>query len=161
MRTNNQKNKPENKSASPRTGKRTRKRTSSQSLPALKKKVQMVFNEYIRLRDQGKPCIACGKKRELQAGHFFPVGRYDGLRFNEDNVHGECRACNYYDEAHLIYYSQNLLKKIGEERYEALKSAAAEYKKSGYKWSRAELLELLAKYKTKVNQLNQLNQLNQ
>ena len=123
------------------------------SLPKLKAKLQEVFNEYIRLRDEGKPCISCGQGKVLQAGHFYPVSGYDGLRFNEDNVNGECAGCNCFDESHLIRYYDNLRLKIGEERFEALKRQAEEYKRNGYKWSRSELLELIEKYREKVNNL--------
>ena len=120
------------------------------SLPKLKEKLQLVFNEFVRLRDLNRPCISCGSRGYLQAGHYFAVKGYDGLRFDEDNVNGECAACNYYNESHLIGYGDNLRVKIGEKRYNALKERAADYKKNGYKWSRIELMELIEKYSEKV-----------
>jgi len=112
------------------------------------KKLQIVFNAYIRERDKDKPCISCGKYVEKKdAGHFFAVGGYSGLRFDEDNVHGECPYCNRYDESHLIGYAENLKIKIGEQDYQALKDRAADYKKNGYKFGRVELREMIEKYK--------------
>lgn len=117
------------------------------TLPQLKKQLQTVFNAYIRKRDEGKPCISCGKIKTLQAGHYFSVKGYDGLRYDVDNVHGECSGCNCFDESHLIGYGENLIKRIGQEKYNRLKERAADYKKNGYKWMRYELEELINYYK--------------
>jgi hypothetical protein len=95
----------------------------------LKKQLQPIFNEYIRLRDEGKPCISCGSYNKLQAGHFWAVGGYDGLRFDEDNVH------------------------IGDNDFNALKQRAADYKRLGYKFSRTELEDLITHYKQIVKEL--------
>ncbi len=62
------------------------------TLGKLKQEAQKAFNKYIRLRDSGAgffTCISCGMTKstdEMDAGHFYPVQGYDGLRFNEDNV---------------------------------------------------------------------------
>jgi hypothetical protein len=122
------------------------------SLPKLKAELQLVFNNYIRLRDNDQPCISCGKvKPYLQAGHYFPVQGYDGLRFNELNVNGECPGCNNFDSSHLIHYGDNLRAKIGEYSYGTLKYLASEYKREGYKWSRSELQQLIDHYKWKIS----------
>ena len=125
----------------------------SKSLPKLKADCQKIFNEFIRLRDQGKPCISCGLIKPLQAGHYFPTQGYDGLRFNEDNVHGECSGCNCFDDSHLIHYGDNLKERLGINGFMDLKMKANIYKSSGYKWSRSELIELIEKYKAKVKEL--------
>lgn len=132
---------------------KTEKKKKSVSLPKLKNKLQDIFNEFIRLRDAGQPCISCGEIKILQAGHYFAVKGHDSLRFDEDNVHGECAGCNCFDESHLIGYGVHLRAKIGEERYNALCERAAEYKRNGYKWSRSELLEKIEYYQQKVKEL--------
>jgi len=130
------------------------KKSKAISLPKLKAKVQIVFNLFIRLRDKGKPCISCGTAWEdLQAGHFYSVRQYDGLRFNENNCHGECTYCNYFDDMHLLNYKQNLPERIGQDAFDELIESAHDYKQNGYKWSRTELLELLETYKQKVKEL--------
>lgn len=130
------------------------KKRKEKSLPKLKNELQMIFNRFIRLRDKGLPCISCGQyKFEMQAGHFYPVKGYDGLRYDEENVHGECAGCNGFDDAHLIGYADNLLGKIGGERLKALKERAAEYKRNGYKFSRSEISEKIEYYKRKVAEL--------
>ena len=120
--------------------------TSSQLI----NKLQPIFNKFIRLRDEGKPCISCGEYKQLQAGHYYPVQGYAGLRFDEDNVHGECAYCNCYDEGHLIGYSENIKERIGETDYKLLKQRAEDYKRDGYKFGRAELRELIELYKSKI-----------
>lgn len=122
----------------------------TKSLPKLKKELQKVFNAYIRQRDSNQPCISCGQFKPLQAGHFYSVKMYDGLRFDEDNCFGECVGCNCFNESHLIGYGDNLIGRIGQDRVNELKQRAADYKKNGYKWSRSELLELIEIYKKKL-----------
>jgi len=122
----------------------------TKTLPKLKADLQKIFNAYIRKRDEGKPCISCGLMKPLQAGHYYSVKGYDGLRFNEYNVHGECAGCNCFDDSHLIHYGVNLEERIGVRRYADLMLAASDYKHDGYKWSRSELLELIDIYKEKL-----------
>ena len=49
------------------------------------------FHKYIRNRDAGQPCISCDSFTTLQAGHFYSAGNNPSVRFNEDNVHGQCK----------------------------------------------------------------------
>ena len=60
----------------------------------LKDKLVKLFHKFIRERDKDKPCISCGQYTTLQAGHFYSGGHYSALRFDEDNVHGQCLRCN-------------------------------------------------------------------
>lgn len=124
----------------------------AKSLPKLKAEAQKVFNSYIRKRDEGKPCISCGEKRTLQAGHFYAVGGYDALRYNEDNVNGECAGCNCFSESHLILYGLNLEYRIGFERVQKLHELAKDYKMNGYKWSKPEVMEIIETYKQKLKE---------
>jgi hypothetical protein len=90
------------------------------STSKLKTKAQNVFNAFIRRRDEGEPCISCGKYRKLQAGHFYSAGKHNHMRFLEDNVWGQCLPCNYYLSGNLLKYRENLIRKIGLKRVEAL-----------------------------------------
>jgi hypothetical protein len=123
------------------------------TIPQLKKACQDVFNKYIRLRDKDKPCISCGQFKTLQAGHFYSVRMYDGLRFDEDNCHGECAGCNGFDDMHLIKYSENIQKRIGQQNWWELNDRAQRYKRNGHKWTRSEILELIELYKNKIKEL--------
>ena len=125
-----------------------KKKTTGQLI----KQLQPIFNKYIRLRDKDKPCISCGEYKTLQAGHFFAVSGYSGLRFDEDNVHGECSGCNCFDDSHLIHYGVNLEERIGISNHRCLHHKAQYYKRDGYKWRRSELLELIEIYKEKLKE---------
>ena len=104
------------------------------------------FHKFIRNRDENKPCISCGKYTTLQAGHFYSAGNHPSVRFNEDNVHGQCVKCNYYLSANLLPYRTNLIHKIGVERFNKITLNTQMAKKSGYKWSRLYLVEVILKY---------------
>lgn len=115
------------------------------SIADLKKKVQRVFNAWIRERDKDLPCISCQKwSDKFDAGHFINQGSSGALRYNEDNVHKQCSySCNHNLSGNKIEYRIALVKKIGEERVEWLE----DHRKDVKQWTREELEELLNKYK--------------
>lgn len=122
------------------------KKYSKYSTPALKLKAIKVFNAYIRERDKDQPCINCGKYKTLQAGHYYAAGKFNALRFNEDNVNGECLSCNYYNsQSHAQGYLPNLIKKIGKERVEQLEYIAQATR--SWKDNRFEFIAVIEKYK--------------
>jgi hypothetical protein len=60
--------------------------------------LQKVVNTYVRMRDKEKGCVSCGVTligKKFDAGHFLPT-TYQFLRFNEDNIHGQCVHCNQH-----------------------------------------------------------------
>ena len=88
------------------------------------KDTQVVFNKYIRLRDQDDGCISCGSKSAYayHAGHYRSIGSAGHLRFNELNCHRQCSACNTHLSGNLIRYRLGLIRKIGIHAVEALES---------------------------------------
>lgn len=72
------------------------------SPPKPKKKSQTeltqdVFNRMIRLLDEGKPCISCGRSQcgtYWDAGHYRSVGSCPELRFDPRNCHLQGSGCN-------------------------------------------------------------------
>ena len=131
------------------------------TVPQLLKIATRHFNEYIRLRDSEDglgACISCGRRLKVpsvnsQAGHFYPAGNVGPLRFNEDNVHLQCKSCNYFKSGDLLNYRRNLLEKIGEKRVDKLDMTAAIAKRSSYKWNRFHLIEIIETYKLKKKEL--------
>ena len=113
--------------------------------------LQKVFNQYIRLRDKGKPCISCGCSliNKYDAGHYFSVGAYPNIRFHEDNVHGQCVACNQHKHGNTTEYSLSLPMRIGIERYEKLLETRAD----PLKLSIEEIKEKIKYYKLKIKEL--------
>jgi 5-methylcytosine-specific restriction endonuclease McrA len=100
------------------------------SLAVLKGELQDIFNLFIRLRDtqysNGKAffvCISCGKPKDIDqmhAGHYHPVGGNESVRYDEDNVHGQCIACNHFKHGNEKGYRPRLIKKIGQQRFDML-----------------------------------------
>lgn len=84
--------------------------------------LQQAFNAYVRERDKHRPCISCDKPLvgKFDAGHFYSVGSYPNLRFNEDNCHGQCVECNQHKHGNLIEYSLRLPERIGTSQYHHL-----------------------------------------
>ena len=114
------------------------------------KLAQQVFNQYIRLRDQGKPCISCGlKPKKENAGHFYSAGTHTSVRFDERNVHLQCESCNSFLSGNLLRYRENLLMKLGIEEFERLSSDAMQIRK----YTREELKEVINTYKLKIKLL--------
>lgn len=80
------------------------------------KKLDVVFNAFVRLRDAGLPCISCGTSTgQMQAGHYRPKGGHGHLRWHEDNVHAQCSTCNNYRSGNLTAYRPGLISKVGQE----------------------------------------------
>lgn len=115
------------------------------------KAFQQIFNAYIRLRDKDLPCISCGAKinNSGHASHFFSVGSYPNLRFNEDNVWRSCIECNLHKHGNTAEYSIRLKKHIGEERFNKL----LELRKEPLKLSISEIQEQIKIYKEKIKTL--------
>ena len=113
--------------------------------------LQVVFNTYIRLRDKGKGCISCGISliSKFDAGHFYSVGAYSGVRFNENNVHGQCVHCNQHLHGNLLEYSKRLPQRIGTKAYKELELN----RHQSNKLSIPEITELIAKYKLLIKEM--------
>jgi hypothetical protein len=113
--------------------------------------LQKVFNTYIRQRDKLKPCISCGKNlgKTFHAGHFFSVGAYPNLRFNENNVHGQCVECNLHKHGNVKEYDLRLQNVISDKEYSEL----LEMRHKPLKLSVDEVKELIAIYKQKIKEL--------
>lgn len=86
------------------------------------RQAQHAFNEFIRYRDRDLPCISCGRHHDGQyhAGHFRTTGASPELRFDEDNCHKQCSACNNHLSGNLTAYRPALIAKIGQARFDAL-----------------------------------------
>ena len=116
------------------------------------KMLQVVFNTYIRLRDKDKTCISCDKplKGKYDAGHYFSVGGYPNVRFDELNVWGQCVHCNQHKHGAIHEYTQGLVKRIGETEFTLLRERAYQMP---LKLSIPEIKEKIKEYKEKIKQL--------
>jgi hypothetical protein len=82
-------------------------------------KLDRIFSKYIRLRDADENgycrCISCNKVfhwKDGDAGHYINR-KHMSVRWDEINVHAQCRACNRFDEGNSVGYTQGLIKKYG------------------------------------------------
>lgn len=136
-----------------------KEKTNRKGLTTLLESVKQVCHKYIRLRDNGKPCISCGTQwhDDFQAGHYFKAELYSNLRFNEHNINSQCVQCNIREEGNLNGYSLNLPNRIGQWKFDVLTSEAEHYKKMNFKWDRDELMRLRNYYKNKIKELQKGN----
>ncbi len=111
---------------------------------------QAEFNKSIRLRDDKEPCISCQRHHDGQyhAGHYLSVGAFPELRFEEDNCHKQCSACNNHLSGNIAAYRINLIKKIGLDRVEKLETT-----RPPKKYSLDEIVEIKNHFKFKAKEL--------
>ena len=126
---------------------KAKKKVELMTLQDYIKIAQQVFNKYIRERDKNLLCISCQKKPlKENAGHFYNANNHWSVRFDERNVHLQCEHCNTYLSGNLIYYRENLIKKIGLDEFEKLSVKAKETRK----YSKEELKEIIEVYRNKL-----------
>jgi len=129
---------------------KTRMKQDLKTLQDWLKEAQTIFNKYVRLRDQGLPCISCNlPPKKKNAGHYYSSGGHSNIRFDEDNVHLQCEACNTFLSGNLLNYQIGIQKKIGAQKLLELQERAHVTKK----WTIDELKEIIETYKTKVKEL--------
>ena len=112
---------------------------------------QKVFNTYIRTRDKDNNCISCNKKLvgKYDAGHFFSVGAYPNLRFNENNVFGQCVHCNRDKHGNVKEYDLRLQNILSKEDYNQLLNDRNKPALLGIE----DVKELIAIYRVKTKEL--------
>lgn len=131
------------------------RKAAIKSLRELLAETQVAFNAYIRARDEGKPCICCGKPFEpakhggsMDAGHYLSRGSSPQHRFNEDNVFGQRKNCNRPGGTTRDAFRAGVIARIGLARVEAL-----EADNHVPKWERQQLIDLKATYRRKLREL--------
>lgn len=103
-----------------------------------KTKIDKPFHEYIRRRDADNnsgycKCVSCNKPihfTESDAGHFIGRGALS-TRWDEENVHAQCRKCNRFQYGRQYEYSLKLGSELAEKLLikskQALKLVDCEY----------------------------------
>ena len=86
------------------------------------KEAQQAFNAWVRARDDGLPCISCGRQHQGQwhAGHYLSTGARPELRYTESNVHRQCAPCNTHLSGNAVLYRIGLINRIGSDAVEWL-----------------------------------------
>ena len=126
---------------------------SKKTVKSLRKKLALVFNKFIRLRDKDKKCISCGVRKVQQAGHYWSTSQcpHPSMRFNEKNVNGQCTYCNSFLEGNRQGYREGLLKKYGKKVLEDL-DIQRSFKKS--QWGTFEYQSMIKAYKEASKQFS-------
>jgi hypothetical protein len=103
-----------------------------------------LVHAYVRKRDEGKPCISCGCQwnSEFQAGHYYPAGSFETLRFNLDNIHSQCVKDNLYNNGAFENYTLNLPKRISIDSFNNLVKLAEVDKQFSKVWNLQNLKEI-------------------
>ena len=123
-----------------------REKLIKKTIPQLIGLAVKYFHAYVRERDKDEPCISCGKFTTLECGHFYSAGHYPALRFDENNSAGQCKHCNQFLSGNLLEYRRGLINRKGVKVVEDLEIKAAYFKRTGYKWDRMALIEIIEKY---------------
>lgn len=111
---------------------RQAKRESFKTKAQWDKEAQSAFNLYIRIRDEGKPCVSCGNPligksnyltgSAIDASHYRSRGAASHLKFNVFNVHSACTRCNRQLSGNAVEYRIRLIDRIGLDRVERIES---------------------------------------
>ena len=125
------------------------------SYKTLKNSLDRIFSIYIRNRDADENgicrCISCGKRdywKNMDAGHFINR-KHLSLRWDERNVHAQCRSCNRFDEGNVLGYTKAIIRKYGSAILDEL-----EVKKfTIYKPARFDLQVLIDHYREETKKL--------
>ena len=125
------------------------------TLAYLKNSVMTMCHNFIKLRDEGKPCVSCGEPwhKNHQAGHWKAAGTYSALKFDERNIHNQCEGCNLHKQGNVQKYGDRIHLRIGEAGKAAVEKAAASYKQNAFKWDALELRKTRDYYRKKLNEL--------
>lgn len=114
-----------------------------------------VFSQYIRLRDSVDGyiiCCSCGKYvpwKEADAGHWINR-KWMSVRWDERNVHAQCRACNRFDEGALPEYTMFMMKKYGQSTLAILLAM----KRQTQKWTDFDIDILIKEYRQKIKDMS-------
>ena len=116
------------------------------------RKLDTVYSKYIRFKKEYARCISCGKidaPERMDAGHY--VSReVMNLRYDDRNVHPQCRKCNRFKEGMKDEYALALIKLYGPDILETLNKEKYIIKK----YYEAELKELIKYYAKEIKKRN-------
>ena len=128
------------------------KNSKKPSRSKLVKKMDVIFSQYIRLKNSKNgicTCVTCGKKGHwktggIQAGHFMSRKHYS-TRWDEDNVKPQCVGCNMFRSGEQYKYSLYLGKQLSEKLHEKSNKIV--------KFTNIELEEMFEHYSNEVKKL--------
>ena len=84
--------------------------------------------------------------KECDAGHFASRGRL-WTRYNEKNIHAQCRYCNRFCGGQQYKYGREIDTRYGRGTADVLMGT-----RTGYKISKSEYMEMIDEYKGKAKE---------
>lgn len=86
-----------------------------------------IVHAFVRERDAGKPCISCGApwNKDFQAGHYYPAGSFETLKYDLYNINGQCVQCNLFKEGNFENYTLRLPERIGQKAFDEIVKLAS------------------------------------
>ncbi len=117
------------------------------------KKLDIIFSKFIRARDSKDGwfvCCSCGQTKpyeQADAGHFINR-RWMAIRWDERNVHAQCRSCNRFDEGNGSGYTRFMMRTHGDSVIDILEAS-----KVSHQWKDFELDILIKEYQQKYKDL--------
>ncbi len=117
--------------------------------------VRNICHEYIRKRDQGKPCISCDAlwNPDFQAGHFYKAELYSTIKHHEFNINGQCKICNLRKDGNESGYRTGFLRRYGIDALMLLDDLADTGRQTTHKWNREDLEATRKYYQEKLKSL--------
>ena len=126
------------------------------TISKLKKKLDVLFSQYIRRRNADHlgrvKCFTCGVEKhwkEQQAGHFQSRSHHS-TRWDEVNVQVQCLKCNMFRQGEQYKFGLYLDDRFGDGTAEELENRA----KTIVKLNRVDYEEAIERYKQKINELD-------
>lgn len=104
--------------------KRSRPRRASQKdVPRLKRKLWSLLSVAVKQK-YGNRCYSCGRGNlsgsGWHAGHLFPAGSHNSIRFCEGNLRPQCYNCNINLGGNGAAYAARYISENGSGAFEAL-----------------------------------------
>jgi len=126
-------------------------KTKEVTVNDLEKKLDRVVSEYVRRKEKGI-CYTCGNVKPSwkyqEAGHY--KGRISmGTRFDERNIHCQCRICNQWMGGNKEVYKVKLVEQYGPGIIEELDRKSSQIKV----FDIGELQDLIKEYKMKIKKV--------
>lgn len=126
------------------------------------KTIDTYFSKYIRLLHSKNgycTCCTCGKTKkwnDIDSGHFISR-KYYLTRWDEYNVHPQCRGCNrdfsIYKSSTLSEYSQFIIENYGLEKFNELLNSKKKFNRVPRE---NELNEIGLLIKTKLKEIKKI-----
>jgi len=133
------------------------KKKKAPGVAQLKKKLDAIFSQYIRLSHADEignvACYTCGTVHpwtKIQNGHLFSRARL-ATRFDPMNCRPQCCGCNVMAHGNYQEYFPRIIREIGQDAFEELEKIS----KLERKISTGEYRQLIAHYTDLVNQMKE------